>query len=445
VTLRRVFLTLTSLPICFAAAQGETTPSAWLDFFAFDSLRGTLARDHQPRAVFHEGTHRRTYFTYMDHEFDARVVAYDLDDKKWSEVVRVDDCRTRDGHNAPAILVAKDGTLHLFYGCHGHPVKYARSRRPEDITEWETGMEIGSHATYTYAIQRKNGDLLLFYRFGGAGRQSPLKVHASRDGGNTWDEGHVILDYGEGSWVKIRDTLYDEERDLVHLALWEGNMKYWNAFYAVYDPTKERVLALDGADLGSLADKEALLKHGSGVVRSNARADLDLFLCQGKPFFVLADPPAKRIFFAHWDKDRLSKTEIPQTLVKGLTQFELFAEDENHFHLYGLCNTEPATTFSGNDLLVWKSSDGGKTWNEPRVLVDRRTLQHGLTGLNLTENYPGAGPFVWTQEEWLERSENLPRVRGSILDDAAFRFNKRLYALDETYAFVRRDARVASQ
>jgi len=438
--LRNVLCALSSPVFCLAAARGAEKPSAWLDFFAFDSLRGTLARDHQPRAVFHEGAHRRTYFTYMDHEFDARVVAYDLDKETWSDVVRVDDCRTRDGHNAPAILAARDGTLHLFYGCHGHPVKYARSSRPEDITEWETGMEIGSHATYTYAVQRKNGDLLLFYRFGGAGRRSPLKVHCSKDAGDTWDDEKVILDYGDGSWVKIRDTLYDRQRDLVHLALWEGNMKYWNAFYAAYDPSKGRVLALDGADLGPSADKEALLAHGSGVVHSNARADLDLFLCEGKPFFILADPPGKRVFFAHWDEDRLSRTEIPKALMKGLTQFELYAENQTLFHLYGLCRTEPATSFSGNDLVVWKSSDQGRTWSEPEVIVDRRRLQHGLTGLNLTENYPGEGPLVWTQEEWLERSENLPRHRGSILDDAAFRFNKRLYALDNHYRFVRRDA-----
>ena len=41
--------------------------------FAWDSLGGTLARDHQSRAMYYAGEHQRTYVAYMDHSFYARI------------------------------------------------------------------------------------------------------------------------------------------------------------------------------------------------------------------------------------------------------------------------------------------------------------------------------------------------------------------------------------
>lgn len=424
--------------VALAAASGVISAQE-MPFFAFDSLRGTLARDHQPRAVYFAGRHRRTYIAYLDHFFDARVIYYDHDDGRWSAPVRVDDCRTRDGHNAPAILVTRDGLLHLFYGCHNHPVKYARSVKPEDVSEWRLGTEIGSKATYTYGVELKNGHLLLFYRFGGAGRHSPLKMHRSTDGGKGWDEGREIVDFGGDSWVKIRDVLYDPDKDRVHLALWEGNRKYWNAFYACYDPATDHVLALNGSDLGDAATREELADNASALVGDNARASLDMVLHGGVPYFVLVRPHKKRYSLAHWDGESVVGAAIPVT---DLGAFELDAREESGqlvFRLFALRANDPPTGFSGRDLMVWTSRDGGKTWDSGRVLVDRRTLGHGLTGVNITEDYPGDGPLLITQEEWLEVSKNLPRHQGSILDDAPFRFNKRLYALDGEFRFVTRD------
>jgi hypothetical protein len=407
-----------------------------MEFFAFDSLRGTLARDHQPRGVFFAGEHRRTYVTYMDHFFDARVTYYDHNAKTWARPVRVDDCRTRDGHNAPAILVTKDGRLHLFYGCHNHPVKYARSVRPEDISEWATGQEIGKRATYTYGVELVNGDLLLFYRFGGAGLHSPLRVHRSADGGSSWDEGTVIVDMENKSWVKIRDTLYDPKRNVVHLCLWEGNKSYWSAYYAVYDPETCHVRAANGADLGPVAMKTELDENGSALTGRDRHTPLDMALHDGEPYFVVGVPSKEDYFFVQWDGQQFQRSRLP---VKELGALELYTKDGRSFDLYALYANDPPTGFEGKDLMVWRSEDGGTTWGEGTILVDRRAMKHGLTGLNLTENDPGDGPFAIFQEEWLELSEFLPRHLGSILDDAPFRFNRKLFAIDRDHQFVTRN------
>lgn len=125
-------------------------------FFVADAIGGTLARDHQSRAIYFEGKHKKTYVAYMDDDFYARVTCYDHSTGEWLRFpVLVDHCIApggpKDGHNAPNIFVTSDGTVHLFYGSHGsrgHRFKYARSTKREDISHWETGLRIGNYATY---------------------------------------------------------------------------------------------------------------------------------------------------------------------------------------------------------------------------------------------------------------------------------------------------------
>jgi len=414
-----------------------------VDYFVDDALCGTLARDHQPRAVHYAGRHKRTYVAYMDDEFDTRVVAYDHETGEWIGPIRVDDCRTRDGHNAPAILITRDGTIHLFYGCHNHPVKYARSARPEDISEWQTGREIGTKATYTYAVETNSGELLLFYRYGGAGRRSPLRVHHSTDGGGTWDAGKTILDYGGQSWVKIRDTLYDAKSDRVHLGLWELSRKgYWNVYHVLYDPRGRRLSGMGGADLGAATTKQALIEAGCRVVgKDDQRFNFDMALSEAGPaFFAHENWKRKDYRFVAWDAGaktwRVAKPPVER--FKGLQSFELHADGGCRFRVLGIRVTDPPTPFNGGDLAVWTSTDGGKTWDAGKTLVDRRKLGHGLVAVNLCEPHAEGGPFAIVQEHWRADSSKLPRHLGSIYDDAPWRFNKRLYALDAQYRFIQR-------
>jgi len=193
--------------------------------FVHDALGGTLARDHQSRAMYFQGKHRRTYVTYMDHDFGARITYYDHDVKRWAEIVRVDDCIAetgwckglKDGHNVPNLWVSRSGTIHLIYGSHGTPFKYARSERPEDISRWKLGKRISNYATYPFFAQLPDGEMLMFYRYGPTGGYKNPFLAFQR----TADEGPVLDAKGVEVPLPAVERLAVEER---HEALVVGGV-----------------------------------------------------------------------------------------------------------------------------------------------------------------------------------------------------------------------------
>ena len=89
--------------------------------------------------------------------------------------------------------------------------------------------------------------MLLFYRLGGAGGNSPLAVSRSGDRGTTWKAPRILVDYGadQGSGsVKIRDAVYDPKTGRVHLVIDErdnsGKPPKWYAHYCQYARTSNK-------------------------------------------------------------------------------------------------------------------------------------------------------------------------------------------------------------
>jgi len=259
------------LAAAYRGVRPESTSGEGGDtFFTHDALGGTLARDHQSRAMFYAGKHRRTYVAYLDHHFMARVTYYDHDTKSWAwrpEVV--DQCQDsycfKDGHNAPNIFVSRDGTIHLFYGSHGSVLKYARSVDPECIKQFQIGMRIGRRVTYPYLCQRKNGELLLFYRRSGPRGgyyHGHLALRRSSDNGNTWSDIHVLLRVEGGTKLCNNAVVYNAARDRVHIMPTVKSTSGWNSYYLEYDPESSRLFSMDGTDLGTLTTEEVLGQTG---------------------------------------------------------------------------------------------------------------------------------------------------------------------------------------
>lgn len=413
--------------------------------FVSDSLRGTLARDHASRLVHHRGTKDRSYVTYLDHYHDVMVTCYDHDDAEWHRPVRVDCAPIRDGHAAPAIFVDSKGHVHTF-SARG-AIRHCRSKRPEDISEWEPTRLVGPQnksLTYTYPLETPEGELLLFYRLGGAGGNSPLAVSRSGDRGTTWKAPRVLVDYGadQGSGsVKIRDAVYDPKTGRVHLVIDErdnsGKRPKWYAHYCQYDPAGDRMIALNEADLGETATRETLVDTDSRLPAAGDMAIHDgcVYLLMRKKTWILGIV----------EGGRLTCRELPS--VQGTAQKVLFLAGDDDWRIYGYRPSETPTPYpTQGDLALWQSTDSGKTWHEKHVLVRHTDMGHGFVGLNLVRQaptmekaYSGRGPMILFQEAFsMSYGRELRGADGSTFSDMQLRFNKKIYALDGKHVFVTR-------
>ena len=418
--------------------------------FAADSLSGTLARDHQSRAMYFAGQYRRTYVAYLDHHYNARVTHYDHDTRRWAFPTRVDTCirgERPDGHNAPNLFITPDGTVHLFYGSHGHSFKYARSKRPERIDRWDIGMRVGSKGTYPYLCNTDSGRLLLFYRHGPTGGYNNpfLGVQQTDDGGRTWSQIEKPLTFRKGCKIYGNNALYDPLRKRVHLVLsvpgapkprWRKDR--WKRYYCQYDPATRRVHAANGRAIGPTA-KEADFTANNGRLVEGGIIDMCLHesvLC----FLFRAGTDG--IGFGRWDGRKLTRHLIPAEKLRDVrvASTQLLTPDGETFHIYALRRVPDSTIRRHLDLWVWTSRDQGKTWTNGRCLVDcrRRKLGHGLNGLNMTMDYSGSGPLFIVQQmpdfevPWLQNlTPSEKEIWGRRLSG-----DLKLYALDANGHFV---------
>ena len=444
-TYAAVALLATLLTTSVALGQSARGRQARSAHFVSDSLRGTLARDHASRLVHHRGEKDRSYVTYLDHYHDVMVTFYDHDDQEWHRPVRVDCAPIRDGHAAPAIFVDSGGFVHTF-SARG-PIRHCRSRRPEDISQWEPTRLVGPQdkpLTYTYPVETPDGDLLLFYRLGSAGGNSPLAVSRTGDRGSTWEAPRILVDYGANQGagtVKISDAVYDAKTRRVHLVIRERDNSLakprWHAHYCQYEPSSDQMFGLNGASLGKTASREALIECGCRLP-----ADADLALWRGRPYLLMRGTlPILGVV----EDGRLTRWSLPT--LKGADHTILCLAGEGDWRIYGYWPSEAPTPYpTAGDLVLWRSSDAGRTWGEGRVLVRSVDMTHGLVALNLVRRaptmekaYSGKGPLLLFQEAF--SASYGPELRGpdgSTFCDMQLRFNKRIYALDGEHRFVTR-------
>lgn len=155
-----------------------------------------------PRAVYYEGEHRRTYAGWISSSGDIQVGYYDHDSNKTQIHTLVAGFQA-DDHNNPSLLITEEGQLLVFYSEHAteRPMLLSRSENPEDISEWEEPVELdlnnshkyeGYSDTYTYTnpyYLSDEGKLYLYWR----GSDFKPNFAVSDDMGKTWSKGKILI------------------------------------------------------------------------------------------------------------------------------------------------------------------------------------------------------------------------------------------------------------
>jgi len=137
----------------------------------------------------------RTYVAYQGVKSAPHVACYDHEKKVWLKTVPVgvNPIGHRDSHGAPAMIVDKEGYIHIFYGSHAGKQLYAKSVRPDDHTEWIAMPHAARSMTYPMPTLLSDGTIVLIARAGF--HKAPWIEKSTIDGGKTWQNARSILDF----------------------------------------------------------------------------------------------------------------------------------------------------------------------------------------------------------------------------------------------------------
>ncbi|MEN8156529.1 MAG: glycoside hydrolase family 88 protein [Bacteroidota bacterium] len=342
-----------------------------------------------PRAVYYEGEHRRTYAGWIDNFGDVHVGYYDHDSRQTISRTIFNDLEI-DDHDNPSILIDEEGHLLLFFSPHTGPegLYFIRAKRPEDVSQWHEGkllklndpalLALGSES-YTYTnpvkLSEEDGRIFLFWR----GIDGKPTYATSENNGATWSEGEIFCmperTYPfRRPYVKISSNGMDK----IHIALTDGHPRNEpeNSIYYMYYQ--------DGAFYranGDLIRKEGTEPHqprDMDVVYDATLTKEKAWIWdiaedqQGNPALVYArfpDDQSHLYSYARWDGEEW----IKHTLVNSGGWFPETPEGK----------TEPEPNYSGGIVLdhedpsvlylsvnrdsvfeieQWKTINGGKSW-----------------------------------------------------------------------------------
>jgi hypothetical protein len=104
-----------------------------------------------------------TYFVYANRYYDIYAKAFDHEGQSLSGPSFI--AGGWNDHLRPAILIDKDGFLHVLYASRPMPLRYHRSDYPLDQTRWSNYEQVGISATYPVPFIL-GGKLFVIYREG---------------------------------------------------------------------------------------------------------------------------------------------------------------------------------------------------------------------------------------------------------------------------------------
>jgi hypothetical protein len=337
----------------------------------------------------------KTYVVYPDKAQNPVAVCYDHALRRWSEPVVVGrKPLVNDDHGNPAMLIDRKGYLHVFYGCHVGPMRYARSARPEDISGWTDMPDPAPHATYPQVMQMANGMICLFYRNGG--HTADWVCRTSDDGGDTWSDETAII-HG----VPPRESWYVQfakgPNDTVHVGfVWKDDtnglaapgpefMHRYDLFYLWRDSQGTWRNAV-GRPLSlplSKADAYRLCRAYDSQARHEFTGGCSLGVDEhGKPYLLFRTASAYgttayRHKLAAWNGKAWDVTDVGPAVDCG---FADFPRDDNFLlqvlpfsqlraYLVNMTNGTPVET----NIEQWDSANGGRAWHLTRTIFRSTT------------------------------------------------------------------------
>ncbi|MFV9551386.1 BNR-4 repeat-containing protein [Algibacter sp. PT7-4] len=386
--------------------------SEMVDYFADNGFGNAVAIVQHPSGVYHKGV---TYVAYQGELEDPYVASYNHNTKEWkgpfkagvSEMGKDPNRKKKiDNHGKPAILIDAAGYIHIAFGGHGgsredghnplgnhHYGKnlHAVSKKPLDISEWETLDNISIFGTYSQFVKMDNGDIYIFYRHGA--HRSDWVYQKSTDNGKTFKEPVSFLKHKRRTEIEAEDSWYPwvskgNGDDIIvafdyHICRDRNNAQdarghipeRHNLYYMVFDTKKGAWKNVKNEPLEmpltkEMADKKTLIKKIANNWTFQGVTDTDP---NGNPHVAVMVGPdigakrsgSKRIQHFRWDgQDWLNgnNSNVP----KGDGDLEVKSTTEVSLYLESKTNTNVG------EISRWDSFDGGVSFKKGKTFLQRK-------------------------------------------------------------------------
>lgn len=213
------------------AYAGPPLPSPGADFSHITD-DGVWTWYGEPKAVYYEGAHRRTYMGWITGEGSVEVGYYDHDTKQYGISV-INPSFTEDDHNHPSIFMMPDGRLYVFYtGHNGREIRMHKMVNPEDISEWTPEERPISGDWYCYpniVFLSEEGDSGRLYVFSRGVNDKPTFSY-SDDWGETWT-GDIVYYNNQDDSGRPYTKYGDNGRDEIHMMIERAHRGGYNPTY----------------------------------------------------------------------------------------------------------------------------------------------------------------------------------------------------------------------
>ncbi|WP_298338670.1 BNR-4 repeat-containing protein [uncultured Algibacter sp.] len=408
------------------------------EYFADNGFGNAVAVVQHPAGVYHKGI---TYVCYQGELEDPYVASYNHTTKEWKGPFKAgvsqmgkDPNRKKkiDNHGKPAILIDDAGYIHIAFGGHGgtpedgenplgnhHYGKniHAVSKKPLDISDWETLDNISLFGTYSQFVKMDNGDMYLFYRHGA--HRSNWVYQKSTDNGKTFEEPVSFLKHKRRTDIEAEDSWYPwvskgNGDDIIiafdyHICRDNKNAQdarghipeRHNLYYMVFNTKTRKWKNVKNEPLEmpltkEMADRKTLVKEIPNDWTFQGVADVDP---NGNPHVgVLVGPDIgekrsgpKRLQLFRWDGQEWLQSENPDLPngngdleVKSTTEVSLYLEHESKGNV--------------GEISRWDSSDAGKSFKKSTVFLSRKNSGFVISSL-IDNPHPDARIIVAQKED----------------------------------------------
>ncbi len=346
-----------------------------------------------PRAIYYEGEHQRTYATWVDSYGDIVVGYYDHQSGAIQSHV-VHDGFEVDDHANPSILIDKHGYLMLFYARHAEEegIRMSKSLGPEEIGAWEEARIVGKNGPeihnrfgerYTYAnvvYLAKEDRIYLFWR----GPDGKPTFSYSEDGGAHFTPGQTFI---------LPERLYKFRRPYVKVAS-NGQDKIGFTFTDGH-PRRERTNSLyfmylkggffyraDGSRIKALNQSPVIPQEADLVYQADTTLGKawvwDVAFDQSENpviAYVRFPDDSNHVYrYGRWDGEQWQSHDLvnagawfPQT-PEGQVERE-----PNYSGGLSLDHEDPNTVYlsakrdSVFEIEAWTTDDGGQSWSQRAI------------------------------------------------------------------------------